>query len=58
MMPVYKQVLCFVQYLVEKIGLLRWLGNSVLMTAMLLVTAIPEGNGYVYGRHRAVLNYH
>ena len=29
MMPVYKQVLCFVQYLVEKIGLLRWLGNSV-----------------------------
>ena len=33
MIPVYKQILCFVQYLVENIGLLRWPGNSVSMTA-------------------------
>ena len=50
MMSVYKQVLCFVQYLVEKIGLLRRLGNSVSMTAILLATDIPEGSGTVCGR--------
>ena len=43
MMSVYQQVLCFVQSLVEKIGLLRRLGNSVSMTAILLATATPEG---------------
>ncbi len=58
MMSVYKQVLCFVQYLVEKIGLLRWPGNSVSMTAILLAMAIPEGNGNIRGRHRADLHYH
>jgi hypothetical protein len=43
MMSVYKQVLCFVQYLVEKIGLLRWLGNSVSMTAILGTTTSVVG---------------
>ena len=57
MMPAYQQALCFVQYLVEKIGLLHQLGNSVLMTAILLAMAIPEGSGHVRGRHRADLNY-
>ncbi len=58
MMPVYKQVRCFVQYLVEKIRLLRLLGNSVSMTAILLAMATPKGSGYVRGRHRADLHYH
>jgi hypothetical protein len=42
-MLVYQKVLCFVQYLGGKIGLLRRLGNSVLMTAILLAMATPEG---------------
>ena len=58
MMPAYQQALCFVQYLVEKIGRLRWLGNSVLMTAVLMAMLIPEGSGYVRDRHRADFNHH
>ena len=57
-MPIYQQVLCFVQYPVEKIGRLRWLDNSVSMIAILMSMLIPEGSGYVCRRHEADLNYH
>ena len=55
MMLVYQKVRCFVQYLVEKMGLLRRLGNSVSMTAILLEVAVQEGNDYVRGRTEPTL---
>ncbi len=57
MMTVYRQVRCFVQYLVEKMGLLRRLGNSFLMTAILLEVTVQEGNNHDRGRRKADLNY-
>ena len=57
MMPDYKEVVCFVRYLDEKMGHTNRLGNLVSITSIQSEVAILGVDGYVRGLPMAVCRH-